>query len=66
VASYDWFGSIAFYPLGLVIWGPVAGAIGISTALWLAFGLFAAAVAGQLALPETRRVRAVPSAERSQ
>jgi MFS family permease len=63
VASYDWFGSFAFYPLGLAIWGPVAGAIGISTALWLAFGLFAVAVVSLLALPDTRRMRL---AERSQ
>jgi MFS family permease len=66
VASYDWFGSIAFYPLGLLIWGPVAGAIGISTALWIAFGLFVAGIVTLLALPETRRVRAPSSPERSQ
>ena len=66
VASYDWFGSFAFYPLGLAIWGPVAGEIGISTSLWLAFGLFAAAVTTLLALPETRRLRAAPLAERRQ
>jgi hypothetical protein len=65
-ASYDWFGSIAFYPLGLLIWGPVAGAIGISTALWIAFGLFVAGIVTLLALPETRRVRAPSSPERSQ
>ena len=40
VASYDWFGSYAVYPIGLAIWGPLAGAIGIHTALWLASGLF--------------------------
>ena len=45
VSSYDWFGSYAFYPLGLAAWGAIAGAIGVQTALWLAFGLFAAAVA---------------------
>jgi Transmembrane secretion effector len=58
VASYDWFGSLAFRPLGLALWGPLAGAIGISTALWLAFGLFAAATASMLALPDTRSLRA--------
>jgi MFS family permease len=63
VSSYDWFGSYAFYPLGLAIWGPLAGAIGITTALWIAFGLLLAAIAALLALPETRRLRAVPSAE---
>lgn len=60
VSSYDWFGSLAFYPLGLAIWGPVAGAIGVASALWLAFGLFAAMILTQLALPDTRRLRAEP------
>jgi MFS family permease len=58
VVSYDWFGSLAFRPLGLAFWGPLAGAIGISSALWLAFGLFVAGVAALLALPDTRRLRA--------
>jgi hypothetical protein len=62
VASYDWFGSLAFSPLGYVIWGPVAGAIGVSTALWIAFGLFLAGIATQLAVPDTRRLRADPVA----
>ena len=39
VSAYDWFGSLAFRPLGLAIWGPVAAAIGIATSLWLAFAL---------------------------
>jgi MFS family permease len=61
VSSYDWFGSLAFYPLGLAIWGPVAGAIGVSTAVWLAFGLFVALIAALLSVPDTRRLRAVPA-----
>jgi hypothetical protein len=61
VSSYDWFGSLAFYPLGLAIWGPVAGAIGIATALWIAFGLFIAGIAFQLAVPDTRRLRNEPT-----
>jgi MFS family permease len=64
VASYDWFGSLAFRPLGLALWGPLAAEIGISTSLWIAFGLFMAAMVTQLALPETRRLQAAPSAER--
>ena len=36
VSAYDWFGSLAFQPLGLAIWGPIAELIGISPALWLA------------------------------
>jgi MFS family permease len=42
VSAYDWFGSLAFYPLGLALWGPVSGQIGIYPSLWLAFGLMSA------------------------
>jgi MFS family permease len=56
VASYDWFGSYAVYPIGLAIWGPLAGVIGIHMALWLAFGLFIASVVTLLAVPDIRRV----------
>jgi MFS family permease len=64
VVSYDWFGSFLFYPIGLAAWGPVAGLIGISTSLWIAFGLFIASIAAQLAVPDTRRLRgeAAPTA----
>ena len=41
VSAYDWFGSLAFQPLGLVIWGPIAAVIGLSPALWLAAALVA-------------------------
>jgi len=58
VSSYDWFGSYALYPLGLALWGSVAGAIGIHAALWVAFGLFGASALTLLALPDTRRLRA--------
>ncbi len=60
VSSYDWFGSYAFYPLGLALWGSVAGAIGLHTALWLAFGLFGASALVLLSLAETRRFAAAP------
>jgi predicted MFS family arabinose efflux permease len=57
VSSYDWFGSYAFFPLGLALWGSVAGAIGIHTALWIASGLFALTVTALLMLPEVRQFR---------
>ena len=57
VSAYDWFGSYAFYPLGLALWGLVAGAIGIHETLWMAFGLLAASSAGLLALPDIRNFR---------
>ena len=57
VTAYDWFGSFAFYPVGLAIWGPIAAAIGISTALWVAFALFIASVVSLLAVPDVRALR---------
>ena len=63
VASYDWFGSYAVYPLGLAIWGPLAALIGIHTALWLAFGVFIASVLALLAVPDIRRLPAPGRAE---
>jgi MFS family permease len=36
VSAYDWFGSLAFQPLGLAIWGPIAAVVGLSPAVWLA------------------------------
>jgi MFS family permease len=61
VSSYDWFGSLAFYPLGLAIWGPIAAAIGISASLWLAFGVAAALTLALLSIPDVRRLPAAPA-----
>jgi hypothetical protein len=55
VTSYDWFGALAFRPLGLALWGPVSVAVGLSSALWLAFALQAVLTLVLLALPVTRR-----------
>lgn len=54
VSAYDWFGALAFRPLGLVLWGPVSVAIGVSSSLWLAFGLQSAVAVTLLAMPATR------------
>lgn len=56
VSSYEWFGSFAFYPLGLALWGPLAQLVGVSAALWVAFGLFGALATALLAIPDTRRL----------
>ena len=61
VSSYDWFGSLAFYPLGLAIWAPVAAVIGISVSLWLAFGLSVAVTLALLAVPDIRHLPAAPA-----
>jgi hypothetical protein len=34
VSSYDYFGSLAFYPAGLALAGPLADAFGITAVLW--------------------------------
>jgi predicted MFS family arabinose efflux permease len=62
VSAYDWFGSLAFRPLGLAIWGPVAAAVGISASLWAAFALLAATGLALLAVPDIRRLPAIPEA----
>jgi predicted MFS family arabinose efflux permease len=61
VSAYDWFGSLAFQPLGFVIAGPAAAAIGVSTTLWIA----AAGVLGMatlaIATPSVRRLEMFPA-----
>ncbi len=56
VSSYDWFGSLALDPIGLAIWGPIAGVIGIEASLWTACGLIVASAVALLAVPEIRRL----------
>lgn len=60
VSAYDWFGSIAFQPLGLAIWGPIAALIGISTSLWVAVACVVATTAWLLASPAIRKLRDEP------
>jgi MFS family permease len=60
VSSYDWFGSLAFDPIGLAVWGPIAALIGIEGALWMAFGLLLIIGLALLAVPEIRRLPAFP------
>jgi MFS family permease len=54
VSSYDWLGSLALQPIGLAIWGPIAAAIGIEEALWVAAALMVASVVAPLAIREVR------------
>jgi MFS family permease len=56
VSSYDYLGSLAFYPLGLALAGPVSDVIGISTTLWVGA---ACGVAVSLFWLSWRDVRAV-------
>ncbi len=58
VSAYDWFGSLAMQPLGLVLAGPAAAAIGAATTLWIAAGGVAAMTGIALATPSVRQLEA--------
>jgi MFS family permease len=62
VSAYDWFGSLAFQPLGLGIAGPIAAALGADTTLWLASAVIAASILGLLAIRDIRTLPAAPRA----
>ncbi|MFJ2946213.1 MFS transporter [Streptomyces sp. NPDC087226] len=54
VASYEWFGSLAFAPLGLLVAGPAADAVGTREALAGCAGLIVVATAAALLAPQVR------------
>jgi MFS family permease len=57
VSSYDALGSFVFIPLGLSIAGPVADAIGLAHALWLAAAVVAGSMLSALAVRDVRELR---------
>ena len=59
VSSYDALGSFVFIPLGLSIAGPIADAIGLTQALWLAAAVDLGAMLSVLAVREVRELRRV-------
>jgi MFS family permease len=61
VYSYDMVGSFLAMPLGEVVAGPVAHAVGTRTALIGAAALIVAAVLGILASPDVRRLAHRPA-----
>ena len=56
VSSYDWLGSFALVPLGTVLVGPLALAIGLSATLWVASGVVLTASLATLAVTDVRRL----------
>ncbi|MFE0802730.1 hypothetical protein [Streptomyces sp. NPDC058812] len=67
VSSYDWFGSLAFAPLGLLVAWPVAAAVGTARALAGCAAPIVLATAAALLSPRVRMLRAddVRTAERA-
>ena len=59
VSSYDWLGSVALQPVGLVIWGPIAAVIGIHEALWVAAILLFTSILAPLLVREVRTMPGV-------
>jgi hypothetical protein len=52
VSAYDWFGSLAFYPLGLALWGPVSDQLGLYPSLWLAYALLSVVMLGMFTVKD--------------
>jgi MFS family permease len=57
VSSYDALGSFVFIPLGLSVAGPVADAIGLTHALWLAAAVVAGSMLSALSVRDVRELR---------
>ena len=60
VTSYDWFGSLAMQPIGMLVWGPLGDALGASTALWLAFAIHLGSILALLAVRDVRQLPPAP------
>jgi predicted MFS family arabinose efflux permease len=57
VSAYEWLGSIAGFPLGYAIVGPLALVFGVHGALWLSVAVLLAATMVVVAMPSVRSVR---------
>jgi len=67
VSSYDWFASLAVYPVGLAVAGPVAAVLGVRTVLWGSGLIELAAILSLLLVPSIRQLTSeVPADTRSQ
>jgi MFS family permease len=58
VSSYDWLGSLALYPLGMAIAGPVSDAIGVGPTLVVVGSVLASVAAAAVLVPSIRRLEA--------
>jgi MFS family permease len=63
VSAWDWMGSFAFLPLGLVLSGPVSELIGISTTLWLSAVFAVLSTGAVLLVPGVRNLRRLDEPE---
>jgi MFS family permease len=61
VSAYDWFGSIAFTPIGLALIGPLSTGIGIPAALYLCGAIDVLSIALLLVVRDIRTLGPMPS-----
>jgi hypothetical protein len=57
VTAYDWFGSLAFQPLGFALAGPAAALLGVEATLWISAAWGVGSTALLIAVPDVQRVR---------
>ena len=60
ISSFDWFGSVAFNPIGYVLIGPLSELVGVAGALYLSAAVNVAASLVVLAMPSVRAIRSGP------
>jgi MFS family permease len=63
VSAWDWMGSYAFLPLGLVLAGPVSDVIGISATLWISVAFIVLSTIAVLLVPDVRNLRRLDEPE---
>lgn len=56
LTSYDALGSFVAIPVGQLLAGPLAAAVGVETAIWIAVGTFLVAEASVLLVRDVRRL----------
>jgi len=56
VSSYDYVGSLAFFPAGLVLAGPLSRLLGVSGVLWLGAAMAVVISVAQLLVRDVRRL----------
>ncbi len=57
VSAWDWMGSYLFFPLGLVLAGPVSDVIGVSETLWISVAFIVLSTIAVLLVPDVRNLR---------
>jgi Na+/H+ antiporter NhaC len=60
VSAYDWFGSVAFEPVGVALVAVVAAAVGTSTTLWVSAAINLLGILAVLAVPSVRQLARGP------